>query len=407
MGNSFAAKTREALRTAVAGNYAEFHFRLADARIFAGDAHGARKSQFTAAAKGEAIYRGDRRFSHGFEAVKNLLPKQRKVFAVDRRALREFVDVRARNKRFFARAGENQHAHRGVFAGAIESVAEFLDSLAIESVQHLGAVESDVSDLVSNVEQEIFIGHSWAPSGRILVSCSSELHRARLGWVRIIVEAATRLAPVPTGKNHALQQRRRREALLLEFIEHDVGDVIGCVQADEIEKRERPHRIAAAELHRVVNVFDGGDAAFQHAHRIEKIRHKQTVYNEAGAVGRSHGHFANAAREGDGLVVDLRVRGNGADHFYQLHQRNRIKKVQTDETLRALGEKGHLGNRQRRSVAGENCLLAADFVERRVQLALLRQLLDNHLDNQGRIFQIFQFGRSMKARSRCVTVASR
>src|SRR2546426_4520994 len=49
-------------------------------------------------------------------------------------------------------------------------------------------------------------------------------------------------------------QRWRRVFLLPILGEHDLGDPVGRIEADEVEQRERPHRVATPELHRLVDV---------------------------------------------------------------------------------------------------------------------------------------------------------
>src|SRR5262245_41496413 len=66
---------------------------------------------------------------------------------------------------------------------------------------------------------------------------------------RIVVEAAAALAPEEAGHHHPLHQGRCREPLLPELLEHDVGNVVGRVDADQIVQGQRAHGVATAELH--------------------------------------------------------------------------------------------------------------------------------------------------------------
>src|SRR5208282_470290 len=76
--------------------------------------------------------------------------------------------------------------------------------------------------------------------------------RLRVLRVGVIVESAPRLPSVPARQYHALEQRGRRESPLLEFIEHDIRDVVRGVEADEVQQREGPHRITASQLHGII-----------------------------------------------------------------------------------------------------------------------------------------------------------
>src|SRR5271155_4497963 len=165
-----------------------------------------------------------------------------------------------------------------------------------------------------------------------------ELQRLWLCWVAVIVKTAAGFAAVPAHQDHALQQRRRREALFLEFIEHDIRDVVSGVVADKIEKRERAHGVAAAELHGIINVLDGANARFEGADGIEQIWHEQAIDDEAGAIGGAHGRLAETRAESDGCFIHRWIGGDGADYFHQFHHWDGIEKMHAQETVGALRE---------------------------------------------------------------------
>ena len=48
--------------------------------------------------------------------MKHALPEQRKIFAIHRRPLRQFSNIRARHKRLLARARQNHNTHRRILA---------------------------------------------------------------------------------------------------------------------------------------------------------------------------------------------------------------------------------------------------------------------------------------------------
>src|SRR5258705_12922394 len=76
-------------------------------------------------------------------------------------------------------------------------------------------------------------------------------------WIRrVIVKALPRFPAMHAREDHALEQRRRRVPGLAVLLEHDLGDVVRRVEANEIEQRERAHWIAAAEHHRLMDVGD-------------------------------------------------------------------------------------------------------------------------------------------------------
>src|SRR4051812_24423386 len=128
------------------------------------------------------------------------------------------------------------------------------------------------------------------------IASSLPVERHRL-LACVIVETCAGLAAEAAGQHHFAEQRRRRETLLLVFGVHHVGDVVSRIESDEIEQRERTHRIAAAEHHRFIDVLDRADAFLVCTDGIEDVRHEQTVDDEAGVVAARHRLFAERFRE--------------------------------------------------------------------------------------------------------------
>src|SRR5215213_4352644 len=212
--------------------------------------------------------------------------------------------------------------------------------------------------------------------------------------VGVVVEASAGLAAVESGLDHALEERRRGEASLAELVEHDLGDVVGRVEPDEVEERERPHRVAAAELHAVVYVHDGADALFERAYRVEQVWDEQAVDDEARAVVGADGNLAQLAAELDGRLVDLRVRQDGSDDLDELHHGHGVEEVQADEARLTLGPRGrhHLCYGERGGVRREYGLGLADGVELVVRVALGLVVLDDGLDDYVAVGEVFERG---------------
>src|SRR5437867_12473483 len=76
----------------------------------------------------------------------------------------------------------------------------------------------------------------------------------------VVVKALAALPAVHPGQDHALQEWRRRVALLSILGEHDLRDSVGRVEPHEVEQGEGTHRVAAAELHRLVDIGYTPDA---------------------------------------------------------------------------------------------------------------------------------------------------
>src|SRR5258708_18302456 len=136
--------------------------------------------------------------------------------------------------------------------------------------------------------------------GHIPLPTSHDLQTqiAHSRWIRrVIVKALPRFPAMHAREDHALEQRRRRVPGLAVLLEHDLGDVVRRVEADEIEQRERTHWIAAAEHHRLIAVGDAPYAALYGPDRVQQIRNEQQVHDEAGVVFRSDGLFARRGSE--------------------------------------------------------------------------------------------------------------
>ena len=70
--------------------------------------------------------------------------------------------------------------------------------------------------------------------------------------------------------------------------------------------------------------------------------------------------------------------------------------MQTDETLWPLGSTTDLRNRQRRRVAREDRRWLTNRIQCRKQLPLRRKLFDNRLDDDVRIFEVFDLRCSLE-----------
>src|SRR5947208_3731731 len=75
---------------------------------------------------------------------------------------------------------------------------------------------------------------------------------ARPGSPLVLVEPAARLPAEIPGGDHALEQRGGRIQRILELLVQDLGHVQSGVQPDQVEERERAHRMPEPELDRRV-----------------------------------------------------------------------------------------------------------------------------------------------------------
>src|SRR5262249_9727591 len=93
------------------------------------------------------------------------------------------------------------------------------------------------------------------------------------------VEALAGLLPqLPLGDFPPQELRRpeRRAELALEVL----GDGQADVQPDEVAELERAHRVAVAELHRLVDVLRARDPLLHHADRLEADEDAETARRE-------------------------------------------------------------------------------------------------------------------------------
>src|SRR5215204_6822489 len=120
-----------------------------------------------------------------------------------------------------------------------------------------------------------------------LLAPSSELRwNRRIG--RVIIKPLTRLLPMVAFRNHPAEEWRSLIALILICIEHDVGDANHGIQADEIQERQRPHRVATAELHGTIDIHGAAGPSCEGPHRVQQKWDEEQVDDEAGAVRRRH-----------------------------------------------------------------------------------------------------------------------
>jgi hypothetical protein len=128
-----------------AGDDAEVDLGLAEARRLAGDAHVAGEGEFAAAAEAEAVNHGDdglgERIDGGEERA-----RRHHVALRDGRAPLELRDVGARDESLLARAGDDDDAHRLVFAQLVKGGGALRARLYVQGVELRGAVDGDDGD---------------------------------------------------------------------------------------------------------------------------------------------------------------------------------------------------------------------------------------------------------------------
>ena len=113
----------------------------------------------------------------------------------------------------------------------------------------------------------------------------------------VAVEALAGLAAEQAGGDHLLEDRRRGVQAVAALAVHRVEDLVRRVQADQVEQRQRAHRVAAAEAHRRVDVLAGGVAVLVHRDRVVEVAEQQRVGDEARLVAADDGVLAERLHE--------------------------------------------------------------------------------------------------------------
>ena len=165
-------------------------------------------------------------------------------------------------------------------------------------------------------------------------------------------------------------KRRRGEAGLAELLEHHLRHVQRRVEAHEVEESERTHRVAASELHRLVDVLLRGHARLEQPDRLEEVRHEEPVDDEPRGVLGGDGCLAERLDEGPGGLEGRVPREDRADDLDQLHHRRRVEEVEPENLRGPPRRGGQLGDRARRGVRRQDGLRRADPVEARERLLL-------------------------------------
>src|SRR5439155_1474738 len=119
--------------------------------------------QLASAAQRVAVDAGDHRFAQVLDEVEHRLTLVGVSLGLNRIVLVQLANVRAGDKSFFARAGEQRHANfRIVFDGS-KRLAQLSHHCHVECVKFFWAVDDDGGDLVVLVELEVLKVHSKKP----------------------------------------------------------------------------------------------------------------------------------------------------------------------------------------------------------------------------------------------------
>ena len=207
-------------------------------------------------------------------------------------------------------------------------------------------------------------------------------HHLRAVRARVGVEAAAALAALQPRGDHLLEDRRGGVQQVARLRVHRLEDLVRGVQPDEVQQRQRAHRVAAAVAHGGVEVLAGGVALLVHPRGVVEVAEEQRVGDEARAVADHDGHLVQRGGERLQVVDDVRLGHHRAHQLDQpLHGRG-VEEVHADQPTRASGAHRELGDRERRRVRREDDVGAAHLVQLAEHARLELEVLGNGLDDE-------------------------
>src|ERR671935_539424 len=198
----------------------------------------------------------------------------------------------------------------------------------------------------------------------------------------IAIEALTGFAAEVSSVDQLSEQGGWRKLRIVQTLIEDIADVKMGVEADEIGQLERTHRVMQAELCALVDVFFATQPFHQRANRLVDERHEHPVDDESRVIERGDRRLAQ--RSGDfERQCERRLRGVAAlGDLHQRHHRYRVEEVHADDPVGPFRGGGHPSDRDRRGVAGEDHLVAADAIEPLEDIPFGLEVFGDRLDHE-------------------------
>src|SRR5262249_54834365 len=207
---------------AVSRQNSQLHFGLPQLCGLACNSNRTCQRQFASAAQRKPVDSANRRLPHRLEQVKYALSKKRKLFSIHRRLLRQFANVRARHKRFFSSASQNQYTHVSIISSICQRITQLFHRLPVQRIQHLRPVKCDPRNRIALLVNQIPKRHRFSSlifSVFLCALCASflcapplEFPRNRLRGIILIIKPPSPLPSFPPRQYHSFQQRRRRKS---------------------------------------------------------------------------------------------------------------------------------------------------------------------------------------------------
>jgi hypothetical protein len=163
---------------------------------------------------------------------------------------------------------------------------------------------------------------------------------------------------------------------------HRVEDLVRRVEPDQVEQRQRTHRVAAAEPHGGVDVLAGGVLALEHRGGVVEVAEQQGVGDEAGLVAADDGVLAEPAHEPFDIGQHGGFGHHGADDLDEVLDGGGVEEVHAHDPARSRVGRGDLGDRQGRGVGGQDRVGLDDVVEPPEEVLLDLERLHDRLDHE-------------------------
>ena len=164
----------------------------------------------------------------------------------------------------------------------------------------------------------------------------------------------------------------------------DIADVafleragVGNAVADHfVDRRAAGFRVSVVVDRRRVG------AALEQAAGLDQIGHEHAVDEEAGAAFHNYGQLVDGGDEGAGVAHLFLAASLAANDLDQRQFRHRIEEVETHDSVRPFRRSGHIRDRERRSIRGEDGFGSAKTVESGEEFILRLHALYDGLDDQ-------------------------
>ena len=127
------------------GNQPEIDFRLTEARLLARNDDVARHREFDTTAECEAIDGRDHRNRQILDGLHHAMTEPGELESLDGAHFRHLRDIGARHECAISRAGDDQHAYRGIVANFAQHLRDLFEDGLVQRVERGGRLTVSVA----------------------------------------------------------------------------------------------------------------------------------------------------------------------------------------------------------------------------------------------------------------------